>query len=99
MTKQMTADQMIEAMKNIDNGERLKFLEYLFHTHFDSRPIKNANLETMLLATRNYIEDYIDRDLTEEEVLIMNLAYDTGYDIGWKNRMNNVLENEENKKG
>lgn len=40
----------------------------------------------MILATRNYIEDYIDRNLTEEEILIMKLAYDNGYGAGWKKR-------------
>ncbi|MEH7018082.1 MULTISPECIES: hypothetical protein [Bacillus] len=53
----------------------------------------------MILATRNYIEDYMDRKLTEEEILIMNLAYDNGYSVGWTNGMDNVLKSEENKKG
>lgn len=89
MTK-MTAFQMIESIKNMDNDQRIKFLEYLFHAHFDSRPIADMNL-----ATKNYIEDNLDRNLSEEEVLIMKLAYDNGYDFGCKDGMERVLKSED----
>ncbi|MED1625131.1 hypothetical protein [Bacillus pseudomycoides] len=58
----MTAEQIIELFKGMGNGEKIKFLEYLYDNHFHSRPIEDMNL-----ATKNYIEDNIERDLTEEE--------------------------------
>lgn len=85
----MTADQMIEAIKNMENGERIKFLEYLFHAHFDSRSKGDMNQ-----ATKNDIEDYLDRNLTEEELQIMKLAYDNGYHVGCKNGMEQALKSE-----
>lgn len=76
---QMTAEQILKAMEIMDNGERIKLLEALFHKHYDNRP--NGDL---ILATKNYIEDYLDRNLTEEEIKLLDLAYDEGYRAGWK---------------
>lgn len=45
MTK-MTAEQMISLIKDLENIERNKFLEYLFHTHFDSRFTDDYDLVT-----------------------------------------------------
>ncbi|MDP9577366.1 UNVERIFIED_ORG: hypothetical protein J2X74_003183 [Bacillus sp. 1751] len=33
-----TCEEMIEEMKNMENRERIKFLNCLFHKHFDHRP-------------------------------------------------------------
>lgn len=90
MTK-MTAEQMISCMKDMENGERIKFLEYLYHAHFNS----GQPIEDMILAVRNHIEDYIDRDLTEEENLVMKLAYDNSYWVGFKNGMEKALISED----
>lgn len=46
----------------------------------------------MDLATKNYIEDYIDRDLTEEELEIMKLAYNTGYGVGCDKGIKQMLK-------
>lgn len=59
----MTADQMIKAMKNMTNGDRIDFLHYLSKNHFHiGKPT-----DDMILAVRNHIEDYIDRELSEDE--------------------------------
>ncbi|WP_068986898.1 hypothetical protein [Lysinibacillus xylanilyticus] len=55
----MTAEQMITLTKNMENIDRNKFLEYLFHTHFDSRFTEDYDS-----ATKYQIEDTLDRDLT-----------------------------------
>ncbi|MFE9079839.1 hypothetical protein [Bacillus mobilis] len=81
MTK-MNAEQIIKLKKNMDNGERIKYLDLLFHKHFDSR-----SKGDMTLATTNYIEDYIDRNLTEEGILIMKLAYENCYSVGCENEI------------
>lgn len=88
MTK-IDANKMIELMNSIDNGERIKFLEYLFHNHFNIRPTGD-----MVAATTNYIEDQLDRELTAEELEIMKLAYDMGYSIGGKDGMDQVLKSQ-----
>ncbi|PGT75540.1 hypothetical protein [Priestia megaterium] len=88
MTK-INAEQMISFMENMDNGERLTFLEYLFHNHFDIRPTGNR-----IVATTNYIEDQLDRKLTAEELEIMKLAYDTAYGFGCKDGMDKALKSE-----
>ncbi|MGE7094477.1 hypothetical protein ACQKII_24210 [Lysinibacillus sp. NPDC048646] len=69
MTK-MTAEQ---------NNELNKFLEYLFHAHFDSRFTDDYDL-----ATKHEIEVALDCDLTEDEMLVMKIAYRNGYFIGGK---------------
>lgn len=47
---QKTYEDMISLMKNMDNAEKIKYLEWLCHNHFDSR--SNGDIK---LATRNYI--------------------------------------------
>lgn len=89
--KQMTAEEMITFMKNMDNGQRNKFLEYLSHTHFNS----GQPIEDMILAVRYHIEDYIDRNLSEEEIEIMKLAYENGYDVGVNIGMEKVFKGED----
>lgn len=86
MTK--TATEMIQYMKDMDNGERIELLIYLFDNHFNHRPTKGD----MSVETKHYIEDYIDRDLTEDETLIMKLAYDTGYSKGCFNGRDQVIK-------
>lgn len=82
-----TAEQMISLIKDMENVERNKFLEHLFHAHFDSRSTDDYDL-----ATLNQIEDNLDRDLTEEEMLIMNIAYGNGYFRGGKDGIDKVLK-------
>ncbi|MBB2483003.1 MULTISPECIES: hypothetical protein [Heyndrickxia] len=36
----MTADEIMKAIKEMDNGERIKLLNMLFDNYFDSRPPK-----------------------------------------------------------
>lgn len=80
------SEEMIEATKHMDNGERIKYLEYLFHSHFDSRFTDDYGL-----ATKHEIEDVFDRDLTEDELLVMKIAYGNGYFRGGKDGMEKVL--------
>lgn len=37
----MTADEIMKAIEEMDNGERIKLLNILFDKHFDSRPPKD----------------------------------------------------------
>lgn len=48
-------------------------------SHFDSRTKGNVNTATMA-----YIEGYLQRKLTDEEIIIMKLAYDWGHFVGRK---------------
>lgn len=63
----------------MENIERNKFLEYLFHTHFYSRFTGDYDL-----ANKHEIEDTLDRDLTEDELHVMKIAYGNGYFSGGK---------------
>jgi len=60
MTK--TAEQMIELMKNMDNGERIKYLKWLFDNHFDHRPFyENLTEEQQrILYPDKFDDDYDD---------------------------------------
>lgn len=77
--KQMTAEQMISFMKNMENGQRYEFLHYLNENHFK----RGEPMENMTLAVRYRIEDDLDRDLTVEELSILKQAYDHGYSVGY----------------
>ncbi|MCH7320285.1 hypothetical protein LZ480_00165 [Solibacillus sp. MA9] len=85
MTK-MIADQMISLIKSMENIERNKFLEYLFYTHFDSRFTDDYDL-----AKKYQVEDTLNRDLTEDELLVMKVAYGNGYFRCGKEGMDKVL--------
>ncbi|WP_180271587.1 hypothetical protein [Fredinandcohnia onubensis] len=37
----MTADEIMKAIQEMDNGERIKLLNMLFDNFFDSRPSKD----------------------------------------------------------
>jgi predicted DNA binding protein len=89
--KQMTADQMIEAFKGLENGQKIEFLTYLSDNHFNS----GKPNEDMITAVRYHIEDYIDKELSEEEIEIMKLAYENGYFVGCKEGMKKVLKSED----
>lgn len=82
----MTAEKMISLIKDMENIERNKFLEYLFYTHFDSRFTDDYDL-----ATEHQVVDTLDRDLTEDELLVMKVAYGNGYFRGGKDGMDKVL--------
>ncbi|MBD8522305.1 hypothetical protein [Lysinibacillus fusiformis] len=71
----------------MENIERNKFLEDLYHNYFDSRVTGDYDL-----ATINQIEDNLERDLTEEEMFIMNIAYWNGYFSGGKDGMDKALK-------
>ena len=86
MTK-MTAEKMIVLIEDMENIERNKFLEYLFHAHFDSRFTDDYEM-----ATKYQIDDVLDRDLTEDELFVMKIAYGNGYFIGGKDGMGQVLK-------
>ena len=92
MTK-MTAAQIISLIKDMENIERNKFLEYLFHTHFDSRFTGDYDL-----ATKHEIEDVLNHDIKEDEMLVMKISYGNGYFRGGKDGMEKVLKGE-GKKG
>lgn len=83
----MSAKQIIELMKNMENVERNEFLGWLYNNYFTTRPT-----EDMTLATKYHIEDYLDRTLTEEELEIMKLAYNTGYGVGCDKGMKQALK-------
>lgn len=40
----MTADEIMKAIKEMENGERIKLLNQLFDSYFDSRPPKEQIL-------------------------------------------------------
>lgn len=82
-----TVEQVISIIQDMGNEERNKILEYLFHADFGLRDTVNHDL-----ATINQIEDNLDRDLTEEEMLITKIAYWNGYFSGGKDGMDKVLK-------
>ncbi|MEK4172170.1 hypothetical protein MHI22_11630 [Lysinibacillus sp. FSL L8-0312] len=84
---------MISLIKVMKNGEHNKFLEYLFHAQFDSRITEDYDL-----ATKHEIEDVLNRDLTEDERLVMKIAYGNGYFRGGKDGMEKVLKGEGKKR-
>lgn len=88
--RQKTCEKMIEYMNFMENSERIEFLSYLFHNHFDSRTIGKVSTATMA-----YIEGYLQRKLTDEEIVIMKLAYDWGHFAGKKRGMKQVLKSDE----
>lgn len=92
VNKHVTAEQMITFMKEMENGQRIEFLKYLFLNNFDSR----VNID-MVLATRNHIEDYLERTLTKEEMKIIELAYETGYQRGIKDGVEKLLKGNDKK--
>jgi len=52
----MTADEIIKAIEEMDNGERIKLLNTLFDKYFDSRPSKEQIIkekEEMFWGTDN----------------------------------------------
>lgn len=55
--------------------------------HCDSRTIGNVGTATMA-----YIEGYLQRKLTDEEIIIMKLAYDWGHFVGGRNGIKQVLK-------
>ena len=83
----MTAEQIISMIKNMENGERIKCYEYLFNNHLDSKSAGDNDL-----ATKKQIEDTLERDLTEDEELVMKIAYGNGYFRGGKDGMEKVLK-------
>ena len=87
ITDRKTAEEMIAAIKSMDNGERIQFLKYLFHHHFDSRFGEDRDI-----ASQNQIEDALDRQLSEDEMLVMKIAYGNGYFTGGKDGMEKVLK-------
>lgn len=87
LVESIYVDQMIVLMKNMENGKRIEFLEYLFHNHFDSRSTGDNEL-----ATKYQIEDTLERDLTEDEKLVMKIAYANGYFTGGKDGIDKVLK-------
>lgn len=40
----MTCDEMLKQMSLMDNGERQKFLEYLFENHFNINPLTREEM-------------------------------------------------------
>jgi len=43
--EQMTYEQMVEAMKNMDNADRIKFLDYLYDEHFHANPLTEEEMQ------------------------------------------------------
>lgn len=86
--KQIIAEQMIIHTKNMENGERIEFLHYLSDTHFK----RWEPTEDMILPVQYHIEDRIDRNLSEEEIEIMTVAYRNGYSIGFDAGMEKVFK-------
>ncbi|PFQ93187.1 hypothetical protein COK28_07125 [Bacillus cereus] len=82
---QKTCKEMIEYMKNMGNGESSRFLYHLFHKHSDSRITVGVNA-----PTKAYIEGYLERKITTDEIVIMKLAYDWGHFVGGKRGMKQV---------
>lgn len=87
--RKKTCGKMIEYMNFMENSERIEFLSYLFQNHFDSNIQDGVSR-----PTRAYIEGYLQRKLTDEEIVIMRLAYDWGHFIGEKSGMKQVLKSD-----
>ena len=85
----MSATQMVDLLKNMNNGERIDFLGWLYDNYFNSKPVQDTPLVTK--ATNNHIEDYLDRDLTEDELNVIKLAYEDGYYAGCHKGRKQVL--------
>ncbi|MBK0072366.1 hypothetical protein [Bacillus sp. S56] len=86
---QKTCEEMIEYMKHMENSERGRFLDHLLHNHVDSSAMRNVST-----ATRAYIEGYLQRELTDEEFIIMKLAYAWGHFVGGRNGIKQVLKSD-----
>ena len=43
--EKMNYEQMVEAMKNMDNAQRLKFLDYLYEEHFHANPLTEEEMQ------------------------------------------------------
>ena len=43
--EKMNCDQMIKAMKSMDNAQRLKFLDYLYEEHFHANPLTEEEMQ------------------------------------------------------
>ncbi|EKN67395.1 hypothetical protein P9E76_04920 [Schinkia azotoformans] len=56
MTKK-SCDEMIQYMKDMDNGERIKFLNWLSYEHFGRKPISKEEI-----ARLNYEAMYGDEE-------------------------------------
>ncbi|GAB6620011.1 TPA: hypothetical protein ACOQ39_004093 [Bacillus cereus] len=82
---QKTCEEMIKYMKHMENSERFRLLDYLFHNHSDSkRPVGVS------APTKAYIEGYLERKLTIDEIVILKLAYDWGHFVGEERGMKQV---------
>ncbi|HHL3302548.1 TPA: hypothetical protein ACQ444_003262 [Bacillus cereus] len=83
--ERITCKEMIEYMENMENGESSRFLYHLFHKYSDSTVRVGVNA-----PTKAYIEGYLERNITSDEIAIMKLAYDWGHFVGEKRRMKQV---------
>ena len=43
--EKLTFEQMLTAMGNMENGDRIDFLEYLFHNHFRMNPLTDEEMK------------------------------------------------------
>ncbi|MGN7114749.1 hypothetical protein [Lysinibacillus odysseyi] len=57
----MTADELLKAMDEMENEERIKLLDVLFHKNFDNRPPKEVLEKERYRAL--YPEDVEDEPL------------------------------------
>jgi len=43
--EKMSFEQMVTAMANMDNGDRIDFLEHLYHNHFRINPLTDEEMK------------------------------------------------------
>jgi len=52
----MSYEQMVEAMKNMNNGERIKFLDYLYEAHFHSNALTEEEMQLIEDLRDGYVK-------------------------------------------
>lgn len=87
--RKRTYEEIIEYIKYMEDSERGRLLDYLFQNHFDSKIQEGVSR-----PAKAYIEGYLERKLTNEEIVILKLAYDWGHFAGEKRGMKQVLKSD-----
>ena len=53
----MTAQELIKAMKNMENGERIEFLKYLYEEHFCYNKLTDEEIQVLSDYHDGYLEE------------------------------------------
>lgn len=52
----MTANEMIQQMRKMENGERIDFLKYLYQEHFNVNPITEEEMKILEDLRDGYVK-------------------------------------------